>query len=289
MWLQNHSLLPIIGGVAALVLVGLLIVSSRTAHNPPPYATTWGGTSGIYVPALSAPKRDISDSFVQLSPFQYSPPLPALSAPDENKPEKDVLDVYTLLLSSVRPSSYPVLATEDTSFLDEIYSLVPQGLRAVSEPPDRSDEEHVLYEYGNEVGSYIHAYEASYGTRAVSILKDFYADRENTTKEEEVRRLGLSIAHVGEEMLAMVFVPESLSGMHALIAERYKDAGSKLGAITGAQNDSELLDHINESNAAADSLVTAVVTLATFFSVAEISFSSHEPGSVFTFSPATAF
>ena len=301
MWLRDHPLVPVIGSAGTLVLVGLLIVSSRTTYDPPKYATAWGGAGRIYVPHPSGPERNLSDSSPQTrletlrafagqtGSFQYSPALPNSPTKTGGGTTEETYDAYALLLASIRPSSYPVLATEDTAFLDEVYAFIPQGLRTVSEPPERSEEAHTFYEYGNEVGSHIETHEAAYGTRVVSVLTDFYSNRTDSVKQKEMRRLGYSITDVGEERAAMEFVPADLEGMHVLLASRYQNAGEKLSDITNARSDKELLERITEYNAAADALATAVVTLATFFAAAEISFASYEPGSVFTFSPASNF
>lgn len=287
MWFHNHPYVPWIASAAALTILGLLIVSSRTAYNPPEHATTWRGAGGIYDFGSMITKQEVRGAS-QAPLFSYDYELPTL-VPQEGAGESTADDPYALLLASIRPSSYPVQETDDTSFLEEVYSLIPQGLRAISEPKELSEEAYAFYKYGNEVGSYIDTYDSTYGKRAVSVLSDFYKDRKNAAKQDAMRRLADSIEHVGEEIAGMASVPKDIAGMHELLAERYQDAGRKLANIPGARNDSELLERIIEYNNAADALVSTLSTLAVFFATANISFTPHEPGSVFTFSPVGSF
>lgn len=284
MLFHNHPYVPWIAGAAALTILGLLIVSSRTAYIPPEYAATWRGAGGIYDFSSIVTKQNARGTS-QPPRFSYDYELPKLAS-QEVTGENVADDPYALLIASIRPSSYPVQETNDLSFLDEVYSLIPQGLRTIPEPKELGEEAHALYEYGNEVGSYIDTYESAYGKQAVSVLNNFYKDRKSASKQEEVRHLADSIERVGKEIAGMQFVPEDLAGMHVLLAERYQDAGRKLANIPEAKNDNELLERITEYDSAADALLSALSTLAIFFATADISFTSHEPGSIFTFSPA---
>lgn len=289
MWFHDHPLRPVLIGAVVLVFIGLLVVSSRTTHNASGRAINWGGASGIYAPDTTLEQKN-NTSFVleQVAPFRYTPPT---SAPSyvETKTGDTETDAYALLLASIRPSSRPLTSAEDSTFLDDVYSLLPQGVQSISTPQELSREQQTLYEYGNEVGSYVDTFESAYGTLSVSILKDFYADRTNATKQNEVRHLGNSIARVGKEIRVMTFVPKGLSGMHTLLAERYQETGELLAAIVDARDNQDLLERINAYNGAADALATAFATLASFFATAHVSFAPHDPGHIFVFSPASSF
>lgn len=290
MWPLGRSTVIISVALAAILLIGFFIVRSRTAYTDPNTQAFWGSAYGTFAPNASerTPQEIIPQKLNQ--PFKYVTPFASQLPKDANITDDgpveygDTFD-YEGFLASLRPTSYPVSETDDTSFIAEVYALLPSGLISTTTAQRRTKTQQALYEYGNEVGSIMESFDSAYQDQQTTILDDYHADPENVEKQETMRTLAKSIAHIGTQMTSMEFVPENISAMHALLATRYLEAGRALEAIVGTKTDEELLSRIETYNATADNLGTALVSLSILFESTGVGFASYDPGSVFTFSP----
>ncbi|HEY4519996.1 MAG TPA: hypothetical protein VJH33_03095 [Candidatus Paceibacterota bacterium] len=298
MWWHGRSLVFISVALAAVLLVGFLIVRSRTAYTNTNTPAFWGSAYGTFAPNTSERAGTEPTIPKQYQPFKYVTQF-ALQLPEDtdtvvegSEPVEytDTFD-YEAFLASLKPTSYPVSETDDPSFIADVYALLPQGLVSTTTAQRRTSIQQALYEYGNEVGGFIDSFDSAYQDQQVAILDDYHADPENPEKQEPMRLLAQSIAHIGLEMTRMEpeFIPKTMSAPHALLAQRYQEAGRALEAIIGTKTDEELLARIEEYNATADALGLALVNLLILFESAGVGFASYDPGSVFTFSPILEF
>ena len=238
------------GSVLLLVAVSL---SSRPTQTAPSVGT-WGSgtvvTLGTLQYAQTPEQATLSQQSVLLPSLSSSDPTP-VSSPTEG-----------------HASASPVPQT-NTSFVTEvpdIWSLFSTGLLKLkgNATPTRSAFQESLYGYGNDAGQVLENLDAQYGGRQVSIMKDFYTDRSNTAKQQKVKELANALSETGDALVSLS-VPESVTSLNTKLANGYRDLGTLLTQIPDAKGDEDLLAKINSYNTAAETFVTAYVSLAGFF------------------------
>lgn len=288
-WLRSHLtiVLPLVAGT--LIVGGVLVLIQRAPERPQGIQA-WGGSSdALQDPQAYTPNPVLSSSepsygsssptFLPIAPSQQP-------GTDTSMSNNDLASLLTLLSAS---SHLVVGSAPSTTTASIAYQYIPSGLIATTTfSQKRTPTQQVLYEYGNEIGSYIQSYEARAGN-IPQILKDQIEDRGNPQKGKAVKDIGAALIYIGTQMKAMEQVPAGTEGLHTALAASYQEIGSKLQAIPDAQGDQAFIAAIQSYNTAADTFAKNFVALADFFGLSQVKFSSVDPGNVFTFSAGGSF
>jgi hypothetical protein len=285
-WARQH-LTTTLSLLAGVLLVGGTILVIERAPASPGGARAWG-TSGNSLqdpqaytpnPVLSTTQPSYggqSPNFLPLAPAQ-----PLGGEVDSTTGSDTDLAALLAQLSSPPKASADATTSIDTSL---VYDFIPSGLISTSTAGQkRTSQQQALYEYGNEIGSYIQSYETRSGN-VPQILRDQIEDRSSAQKGQAVKDVGASLIYIGTQMDRMDRVPEGAEGMHAALAASYKEMGTKLQAVPDAQGDQAFIATIQAYDASADAYAGNFVALADYFALSQVKFSSEDPGSVFTFS-----
>lgn len=181
-------------------------------------------------------------------------------------------------------------AAPGTDILAEVASFMPSGLLSITgtAAPKRSTTQQALYDYGNEIGGIIASYDAQYAQTQANIMTDYYADRVNAEKAAAVTKLGQALAQVGTDIGDLGDqAPASMSLLNTRIARGYETIGARLAAIPAARGDAAFLQAINDYDTSVDDFTRDYISMASTFSLAGVTFSTSDPGSVFTFQQGT--
>lgn len=253
------------------VFIGLVFLVGDTPQTEPRFAT-WGGTGTV----TSFKDAELTGTSEQFTYTQPSVLLPSLRPAEESKTLL-ATEEKTVFRSSLKQTPYTI---ED---LSGVLSLIPTGLMTVAKGVNRSPAQQSLYEYGNTVGEALEELDIQYGSRQVSIMKDFYSDRLSQSKKDAVRSLAHALAETGTILSEEVEVPESVRTLHSKFAGGYRDLGARLLQIVDAEGDEELLSRINAYNTSAEQFAVSYAGLAQFFSTMGVTFTQSEPGRMFMF------
>jgi hypothetical protein len=285
-WAREH-LTTSLSLVAGLLLVGGTILIIERAPASPNGARAWGGVLDSFQdPQAYTPNPVLSTtqpSYGGQSPnfLPLAPARPLGGETDATGADTDLAALLAQLSAPAQTSADATTSPIDTSL---VYDFIPSGLISTSTPGQkRTPQQQALYEYGNEIGSYIQSYEARSGN-VPQILKDQIEDRSSAQKGQAVKNVGAALIYIGTQMEKMERVPEGAAGMHAALAASYKDIGAKLQAVPDAKSDQAFIAAIQAYDAAADAHAKNFVALADYFALSQVKFSAEDPGSVFTFS-----
>lgn len=193
----------------------------------------------------------------------------------------------------------------DSAMFWNLYPLTPRGLISTSiATRTRAPEEKALFDYGNELGSYIGAFEDAH-QNTVSFLQDFFSSRGATplgepragveptpapppadggqSAAEAILRAARDYSRLGDTVRGMSSVPEEIQPLHAALVQGYGEIGAGLSAIV-ATNSGNLAEAVIAYNTSADKFIRNFVAFVDFFSARGIKFSASDPGSIFSFS-----
>lgn len=285
-WLQRHPYAAMCAVAGLLVIIGAFIVESRTSAQPGSLSV-WGGTGApllnptSYSPSAVASERPGTQGEAGISPI-YIPPAQTSDA--ENPASGETFDFDSFMAALTQPAGPKGVAATSSSDTSLAYSLIPRGLIATTTPePVRTEVQQKLFNYGNDAASYIQTYEDSNRNASVA-LRDQAEDRQNPQKIQAVKLVAAGLRTAGESLLGMEELPSLVTSSHKALAESYIEVGRQLSKVPDANGDEAFIAAINAYNAAADTLVKNYVSLATAFSLAGVTFSPQDPGSIFTFS-----
>lgn len=292
-WLYAHPYIASLLGALLAISIGMVVVVNRSDVEPQPSGLrAWGGVgSNLFDPTnvgtRSGSQTQPENLYSQVQsgpPFYYAPAggqLPLMEA--QNEVENFDFDAFMVLLSA--PSGASAGGGGDAGTLDA-YSFIPQGLISTSAPRKRlTPTQQAIFDYGNEVGSYIQSFDEQYQS-APQILKDQFEDREDPEKNAILLSLARALGDVGEQFAAMEAPPEIRSA-HKNVAASYRELGAKLSAVPDAKTDEAVLNAILAYNTAVEIYVKNYISLATLISAHGVSFSPDDAGSVFTFTNAS--
>jgi len=197
----------------------------------------------------------------------------------------DIAELLTSISSTAQVGS-PSNPFENEFAFSDIYAFVPATVALETpEPASLDQRQRELKDYGNEAGSYVESFTDRWRDQA-QILKQFIEDIDNEEKAQLVDDLAFSLSRVGRDLDGMDIIPDLAKGAHARLVSGYISIGQKLTAVANARSDEELLDAIIAYNEAADDFAEDYLSVVTLLSVAEVTFSNNEPGSVFVFKPS---
>ncbi len=292
-WLRAHPYIASLAGAVIALGIGAIVVANRSDVSPKPSGLrAWGGIgSNLFDPTNvrvgRQPDAHSSNLYTQVQsgpPFYYAPAarqLPLMQAQDEVDFD---FDTFIALLAG--PSGSVLADGEGNATALDAYSFIPQGLISTSAPRKRlTPTQQALFDYGNEVGSYIQSFDEQY-RNAPQILKDQFEDRENPEKNGALLSLARALEDVGFQ-LETIKAPSEIRSAHQKVAASYKELGKKLSAVPNAKTNEAVLDAILTYNSATEEYVKNYVSLATLISAHGVSFSPEDAGSVFTFTNAS--
>ncbi len=306
---HSHPRLALFVLAVILVLLGSFIVArksqvklayfSQTAPaenvSEPPFSYDTA------VPTEESPLEmnlpSVMQAVVSNPPFSYSSPFVARGG----EAAEDVVPTQEISLAEVRGNP----ETTDSAMFWNLYPLTPRGLISTSiATKTRTPEEKALFDYGNELGSYIGSFEDTH-QNTVSSLQDFFSSRGATPMgepragvkptpapspsdggqfaAEEILRVARDYARLGDTIAKINSVPREIQPLHAALIQGYGEISAGLSAIV-ATNSGNLAETILAYNASADKFIRNFVAFADFFSARGIKFSKSDTGSIFSFS-----
>ena len=219
-------------------------------------------------------------------PYTYTPsPSSGVTLDASGEVDSFDFDAFVAMLSGQGQTNAGERQVGDTTSATSAYSFLPSGLVSTATPEkSRSDIEQKLYDYGNEVGSYIQSFEEQ-NAGMTQALKNQVEDRNEPAKAAAVVAVANALRGVGESLTGMDSVPSQMTSPHSRLAKSYIEIGNKLAEVPKAQGDSDFIKAIEAYNAAADVFVKNYVAVAELFGAYGIAFTMSDAGAVFTFTP----
>lgn len=286
-WLRTHPYASAFAVACSIMLIGALVVSTRSAVDPSGGGGAWGGAnvnllnpaysggSGMQDPGMTVPMQPSV-------PYTYIPPATIVAAAPDSTGE--VLD-FNAFLAELSGTSSRAPETDAETSVEAAFSFIPSGFISTTTPvKKRSKAQQELYEYGNEAGSYIQSFEDSHRDQS-QVLKHWLEDRHDETKRAAVVQLSRALWETGRSLLLLQPVPETASALNKALAESYMEIGANLALVPKAESDTDFLAAINVYNASADTFGKQYVALVNLFGAYGVSFTADDPGSAFTFKP----
>ncbi|MDP2648276.1 MAG: hypothetical protein Q8P19_00020 [bacterium] len=293
-WIRSHPYASGLSVAGLVFVVGVFVVGSSAPVSPvASRLTVWGGggsaPSGAAYSAGQSGEQSSRETIMQQvqggAPYTYiQPTIPASGASQESQTNAFDFDAFVALLSD---TTQPHGQTTDTGSVDisSSYEFVPRGLVATqADTSSRSPQQQALYDYGNEVGSFIQSFEARHSNEA-QVLRDQAEDRTDPQKAAALTALADDLAGIGRSLERMDTPPAAAASAHDALSASYVEIGTKLALVPKAASDSDFVDAIQTYNASADKFIKNYVYLAQLFASYGVTFSALDSGSVFTFSP----
>lgn len=129
-------------------------------------------------------------------------------------------------------------------------------------------------------------YDATHQDQA-AILNASIKDRQNAAKSAAIAKIGSDLEQVGQKIAQINDIPESVSARNDSFSKSYLDIGTKLVAVADSVSGSDagLVAAIRAYDASVNAFNTQYALLAQAFITEGVTFSSADPGSVFSFNP----
>ena len=292
-WLRAHPYTSALSAAGILLLMGILVVERQIMRPAEGPATAWGGGAAPFLnPTSYQPSQDTENSETLMQditdgpPYTYIPPKPSTnSGPAQNQDSYDFEAFITLLTKASTPKPQNDTGLSSSSSMDA-YAYIPRGLISTTSPSGaRTETQQLLYEYGNEIGSSIESFEQEH-SNTPQILKEQVEDRTNPDKAAAVVNLGRALEAMGANLSGMDRVPGAMAAAHKALAESYREIGKNLALIPKAQRDQDFIQAIETYNASADTFTKRYIQIVSLFGAYGVTFTSSDPGRVFTFSPS---
>ena len=292
-WIQTHIYTSLCVCSGILLIIGALIVKQHAPAVSGNTIQAWGGSGALVNSSSYDPQNPVlanlpANSFDTGSMVPLTP-IPVAASSTTSSNSSDSFDVQAFIASIKQGSGSSVAASSSTAqsgsaAIEASYEFIPQGLISTAGPErPRTAAQQALYTYGNDAGSYIQSYEDSHHNTA-PILSDQIADRQNKQKGQAVKDIGTSLTNVGLSLEHMDSVPDPVKAMNQALAQSYINIGHQLSAIPDAPGDDTFIAAIKTYNAAVESFSRNFVAVAQYLSLSGVTFTSIDPGSVFTFS-----
>ena len=299
-WIRKHPYISALCAAGVLLFFGVFIVEQQAATPSPSQPSSWSDTGAplfnpISPAASAAPatgtqnQQNITQQVQNAAPYTYIPPADVTVASTDvgtNSGDSFDFNAFMASLSQTSAPAKPAPASTNSS-LNSAYSFIPSGLVSTTTPQNkRTKEQQDLYDYGNELGSYVQSFEQQNPGEAQTLTNQIQ-DRTDASKIAAVEALGQALQNVGASMSRMDTVPAQMGAMHTALAQSYIEIGTKLALVPQAQRDSDFVAAIQAYDTAADNFMKNYVAVAQLFSAYGVTFASDDPGSVFTFTPKT--
>jgi hypothetical protein len=288
-WLVAHPYTASTMGAVFLFLVGSYIVFSKSLSSPPPPSVSaWGGTLGSvlnqnqYEQESTRSPEDILQKVQDSPPYNYKiPPLNPDPAVPGQTPQDNGLDLEAFI--TALSDSQSQVGAPPPKWDNVLYEFPPSNIFSATEAPAaRTELQQKLYNYGNEVGSYILSYEQQ-NRNQTTVLKDQIEDRDDPEKAEAVVQIGRALQNVATNMRGIDDVPSHIASAHQALMDSYTEIGHNLTLVPEAKDTAAFLNAINTYNASADAFAKKFVDMVQIFSKYDVVFSTADAGSIFTF------
>lgn len=289
-WIHRHPYLATTIGVIGLLFLGTALVAQRLGVSPAQSSGAWGGAGGIFFgTAKNAVPNGPSTSDVVTrlqSPDDAYATVPIYRPSNDPESPAGIDDVAALLAQLVQNTpTTPSSASSPLPNEPDSYSFIPKGLVSTDVgPKKRTAAQEDLFDYGNEVATYVKGYEDTH-YNSPQILKDHVEDRTNPDKIRALKILGSDMQELGNQLKDLPDVPADVAGMHRTYANAYFAAGANLLLIADTTTDAQFVDAIGKYNAIVEKLSTQFQLLIVLFGTNEVTFSSADPGKIFMFTP----
>ncbi|MEK7134068.1 MAG: hypothetical protein AAB804_03280 [Patescibacteria group bacterium] len=292
-WIRAHPYAYALCAAGVLLVGGIFIVQKQGSATVSDKAGAWDGANlGVLNPTSYGPTENtgtskevnIMQQVQNSAPYTYIPP--AVVGDSEGGGGSGSFDLNSFIAMLGQGSTPQVDPTQDASAPDA-YSLIPTGLMSTTTAQNsRTTTQQTLYDFGNDIGSYIQSFEEQHPTMSFT-LKDHAEDRNDPQKAAAVGRVAQELKGVGQSLLSIETVPSGIAPAHTALAKSYVAVGTNLALLAEAKDDADFLHAIEVYNASADTFVKNYVAIATLFGAYGVVFSPTDAGSVFTFTPAS--
>jgi hypothetical protein len=288
-WVHTHPYLATTIGIGGLIVFGTILVLQRVDVNPATGSGAWGGAGGLFFGAIrgATPTGPSPDDIVRIQSSTQANygTIPIFTAPEQNADGSSSADDGIAALLAQLTQTTPTASTSFQASSPDSFSFIPQGLISADAPvKKRTVLQQSLFDYGNQMGTYIKGYEAMhYG--GAQILKDQVEDRTNPDKIRAVKLLGADMQQLGTDFLYVTGVPSVAVGMHKAYASAYRTAGANLMKVAATQNDSDFVNAITAYDASVEDMTKAFVMLVVLFGANDVTFSASDEGNIFMFTP----
>ncbi|MBI5644680.1 hypothetical protein HY970_01125 [Candidatus Kaiserbacteria bacterium] len=285
--IKAHPYIAAVIGALILILIGTIMIQRRSLATPASQSSAWGGGTTLFDPSAYIPRNTTEipqpDRSNTSTAGPYTQPgTSSITIATSGNQGFNFSDFLAQLSGTSKKSVENSRVSGNGVTTLDPYSLIPTGLLSASSVRTRSESEQELFDYGNNVGTFIQAFD-SQNTSMIQVLKGQVEDREDKAKGDAVRHLGRSLSSIGESMQGLEPVPAGVQSAHTALAKGYRDAGAALTKIPDTEGDQAFIAAITAYNSAAEMLTKKYVALALLFSTRGIRFSSEDSGSVFTF------
>jgi hypothetical protein len=282
--------------LGAIVIIGLgtYLVSTRTPlAAPSDTGGTWGGAGSINIFSgtplqPTEPRRPTTEEVLKGQAASDTLPfIPTIAI--QNPEEAEGFDLDALLAQLTGETSGGAPASSGGPDFSSIYSFIPKGFISTNATiEERTPAQQELFEYGNNIGSYLRGFEDSHANM-LTTLKNAHEDRGNQAKAEAAARIARDYIALGESLRELSSVPAVAQSAHMAVAEAHIAVGTKLLDVVYATEDETFLNAIDAYNSSVEVFSEKFVSLALLFQSAGVQFNTHDAGSVFTFSPTLSF
>ena len=299
-WIRSHTYASALAAASLAVVLGGILVATHATIPTTVGITAWSGNSAALEPATTPTTQVVGSQTMpsalateqygtQTLPYTSNTPVMDSQGTIETN-SGNSYDFNALMAELSNPSLKSGTSASSSTGQSAVnaWSFIPSTLISIKDASSgRTDIQQAIYQYGNEVGSLVMGYDASHGNQT-QILSDANNDRHNAAKQAGVERIGQDLETVGEGLAEITDTPTALQAANTALSNSYIDIGKKLVAVGQAEplKDSELVAAIQSYDSAVTAFNNTYVMLANLFSSYGVTFSSGDPGSVFSFSPS---
>ncbi|HVM73676.1 MAG TPA: hypothetical protein VMU13_02230 [Candidatus Paceibacterota bacterium] len=299
-WARSHIYASALALASLLVITGALFVISRSARTNPVGTSAWSGNAGVLGPTSAtglpitggqkSPTVEVRYATGTL-PYENAAPVSDSKGTMQTGANTSSYDFNALLAElSLPPKASGTTSTDTPSASDTLnaWDYIPMSIISIKSPTSgRTKAQQALYDYGNEVGSYIQGYDAAHSNQS-QVLDDADKDRQNVTKQTAVEKIGTDLQFIGQSIAEITDVPDAAQADTTALSNAYIDIGKKLVLVAQAEpkTDGVLVAAIKNYDAGVNTFNQRYIALANLFSSYGVTFSTSDPGSVFTFSPS---
>jgi hypothetical protein len=281
--IASHPYIALATVVTLVLALGGAIVGMRSGVTPQG-TNTWSAAAGIFSPGSRVGATTNHTSTLPNGPQELETiPLPRSSEEEEAAAATELADLLKLLSTPAAPT--PGSEGEGAA---SAYSFIPTGLISVETPSKRTAQEQALYEYGNQLGTEIQAFESNYRD-APLILNTHALARTDARNIAEVKALGLAYAELGVRIRELNSIPAEAASFNDAYGNGYRILGTNMTKIASATTDEEYIAAVNTYNDGVANLTKRFLAIVTFFGANNITFASSDAGSVFMFSGTVGF
>ena len=304
-WIRSHPYAASLGGACVLVIIGAVLVFKSTPEMAPLGLSTWSGNPGTITStntantgtnSVQAVTNPTSQQYATTT-LPYKPIVPAANSQgtiqtDSASTSFDYLTLLAEISAQSNKSGGQSASASNTTTASggvDAWSYIPSGLiGTTSGSVSRTPAEQALYAYGNEIGSYVEGYDAENSNQS-QVLSDASNDRHNATKDAAVEAIGQDLETIGQGIAQTTGVPAVAQGENTALANSYIEIGKDLVIVGQSEplSDSTLATAIETYDSAVGTFNKSYIALATLFLENSVTFSSGDPGSVFSFNSSS--